>query len=153
MSRAFKASLLFLSLLVCGSALVVTHHFQQARPAPAPRELFAIVNQQLLALRAADFSRAYHQAATGVQQKFTLTQFETMVRREYPELTRDHRVEFGVVKTSDSNALVQVFFIGPRGGTRSFIYSLIYEDEAWKIESVEEVPGFLRREPLAGTHA
>jgi hypothetical protein len=153
MSAFVKASLLFLSLLVCASALVVTQQLRRDRPAPVPRDLFAAVNQQLSAFRAADFSRAYQQAANGVQRKFTPAQFETMVRREYPEMTRNQRVEFGIVNTDGANVLVQVFFISPEGNARSFTFSLVYEDETWKIDGVAELPPSRRAQPLAGTHA
>ena len=153
MPRSVKTSLLLFLLLICGSAFVVTHQFRQRLPAPVPRELFAIVNQQLVAFRAADFQSAYRQAATGVQRKFTLAEFETMVRRHHPEMTRAQRVEFGLVRVEGSSARVQVFVFGENGAVRSFIYSLTNEDEAWKIDGVEELKGYRRDQPLAGSQA
>ena len=82
MNRLAKASLLLFFFSLCGVALFITHRVRERAPAPAPHELFAVVNDQLAAFRAADFPSAYRQAATGVQQKFTLPQFEAMVRRE-----------------------------------------------------------------------
>jgi len=153
MNPPVKASLLFFLFLVCGSALVVTHKLRERLPAPVPRELFAIVNQQLVAFRAADFQSAYRHAATGLQQKFTLAQFETMVRHNYPEMTVTHRVEFGLVKVEDGSAVVQVFFLGTDGAMRSFIYSLTHEDAVWKIDGVEELKSYRRDQPLAGSQA
>jgi len=153
MNPPVKASLLFFLFLVCGSALLVTHKLRERLPGPVPRDLFAIVNQQLAAFRTSDFQSAYRHAATGVQQKFTLVQFETMVRRNYPEMTRAHRVEFGLVKVQDSSALVQVFFIGDNGSVRAFIYSLTNEDAGWKIDGVEEQKSSRRNQPLAGSQA
>lgn len=153
MTRPVKASLLFFLFLICGSAFVVTHQLRRRLPAPVPRELFAIVNQQLVAFRTADFQSAYRHAATGVQQKFTLAQFETMVRRNYPEMTRAHRVEFGLVTVQGGNALVQVFFIREDGAVRSFIYSLTNEDAVWRIDGVEELKSYRRDQPLAGSQA
>ena len=153
MSARIKASLLLLFFLICGSAFFVAHQLRQRLPAPVPRELFAIVNQQLTAFRASDFRGAYRQAATGVQQKFTLAQFEAMVRRNYPAMTRAHRVEFGLVKVNGGTALVQVFFFAENGSVRSFMYSLISEDDSWKIDGVEELKGYRRAQSLGGTHA
>lgn len=152
MSQPVKASLLLFFFLICGSAFMITHRMSARLPAPPPRELFAVVNQQLVAFRADDFRSAYRQAATGVQQKFTLAQFETMVRRNYAEMTRDRRVEFGLVKVDGGSALVQVFFFANEGGVRSFMYSLIREDDSWKIEGVEELRSYRRGQSLAGTH-
>lgn len=151
MPRTFKASLLLFFLIVCGSALIVTHQLRQHLPAPVPRALFAIVNEQLIAFRASDFRSAYRSAATGVQQKFTPPQFEAMVRQNYPEMTRASRVEFGLVKMSGESALVQVFFFGANGAVRSFFFSLINEDDAWKIDGVEELRSWHRAERLSGS--
>ena len=153
MTASIKASLLLFFLFICGSAFVVTHQFRQRLPAPVPRELFAIVNQQLVALRTADFQSAYIHAATDVQQKFTLAEFETMVRRNYPEMTRAQRVEFGLVRVEGGSALVQVFFFEENGAVRSFIYKLTNEDSDWKIDGVEELKSYRRDQPLAGSQA
>ncbi len=153
MTRPVKATLLFFFFVVCGVAFVITHEVRERRATPVPRELFAIVNQQLAAFRTDDFQGAYRQAATGVQQKFTPSQFESMVRRNYPEMTRARRVEFGLVRVQGGTALVQVFFFAENGEVRSFIYSLTNEDEAWKIEGVEELKNYRRVQPLAGTQA
>ena len=152
MSHPLKASLLLFLFLVCGSALVVTHKLRERLPAPNPRELFAIVNQQLVAFRSSDFRGAYRHAATGVQQKFTLAQFEAMVRRDYPEMTRSQRVEFGLVRVQGGSAMVQVFLIRQDGAVRSFLYSLTNEEAVWKIDGVEELRSY-RRDQLAGSRA
>ncbi len=152
MSRPIKASLLLFFFIVCASAFVVTEKVRERQPAPNPRQLFAIVNQQLLDFRAADFRSAYQHAATGVQQKFTPVQFEAMVRRNYPAMTRAARVEFGSVQMQGGSALVQVFFVAETGAVRSFMYSLIHEDKVWKIDGVEELKDYRRDEPLSGTH-
>jgi hypothetical protein len=128
-------------------------HLGEIVPAAEPHDLFAIVNQQLTAFRSADFPSAYRQAATGVQQKFTVAQFEKMVRQHYPEMTRACRVEFGLVRQRGETALVQVFFFADDGSTRAFVFSLINEQDAWKIDGVEETGTYRLRDPLAGTHA
>jgi hypothetical protein len=141
MTRTIKASLLFFFLSLCGAAVFVTDHVRRQVPAPAPRELFAVVETQLAAFRAADYSSAYRHAASGVQQKFTLPQFEAMVRRDYGDMTNVQRIEFGFVKVIGSAAVVQVFFVGDSGAVRSFLYTLIAEGDSWKINSVRQTPG------------
>ncbi|MEY2489533.1 MAG: hypothetical protein QOC70_1475 [Verrucomicrobiota bacterium] len=137
MTRTIKASLLFFALSLCGAAIFVTDHVRRQVPPPAPHELFAVVEKQLTAFRAADYSSAYRQAASGVQQKFTVSQFEEMIRHVYGEMTNAQRIEFGFVKINGSAAVVQVFFIGESGATRSFLYSLTAEGESWKINGMQ----------------
>ena len=103
------------------------------------RFLRYVVEKQLAAFRLADYSSAYRQAASGVQQKFTLPQFEAMIRRDYGDMTNAQRIEFGFVKVSGSAAVVQVFFCGASGTVRAFLYSLIAEGDSWKINGVKEM--------------
>ena len=151
MTRIIKAALLLFFFSLCGAALFVTHQLRERVPAPPPRELFAVVNDQLTALRAADYVSAYRHAATGVQQKFTLPQFERMARHSYGAIDR-HRIEFGSAKVDGNAASVQVFFISPDGSVRSFLYSLAAENKLWKISGVHEVPVHSTKAPLAGLH-
>ena len=138
-TRTIKASLLFFFLSLCASAMLVTHHLRSLTPSPAPHELFTVVEKQLAAFRLADYSSAYRQAASGVQQKFTLPQFEAMIRRDYGDMTNAQRIEFGFVKVSGSAAVVQVLFCGASGTVRAFLYSLIAEGDSWKINGVKEM--------------
>ena len=75
------------------------------------------MNRQLSALRTDDFDSAYQYAATGVQQKFSRTQFELMIRRDFSSMTEAHRVEFGAVQVAGAAALVQVFLTTPDGAS------------------------------------
>ena len=152
MTRTIKASLLLFFLSLCASAVLVTYRVRANVPPPAPHELFAVVEKQLLALRVADYSSAYRQAASGVHQRFTVPQFEAMIRRDYAEMTNPHRIEFGFVKVEDATAVVQVFFRSPHGTVRSFLYSLIAEADSWKISGVQEVQAAPSRYHLTGLH-
>ena len=153
MSRTAKASLLLFFFSLCAAAFLVSHRIETRRPQPAPHDLFAVVNNQVAAFRAADYPSAYRHAATGVHQKFTLPQFETMVRQHYSAIARAQRVEFGSVRTNGGSAVVQVFFFSDRGVVRSFLYSLVSEGNGWKIDGVQEVQSYRSGGSLAGTHA
>jgi len=146
MTRAAKSSLLFYLYSLCAAAMIVTHDLRRQTLAPAPHELFLVVNNQLAAFRASDFSRAYRNASSGVQQKFSLRQFENMIRRNYAEMTQLRRVEFGFVQAEGASALVHVFFFPPDGSVRPFLYSLVAEDKTWKIEGVEAMRIFPPRQ-------
>ena len=139
MTRTIKASLLFFFLALCASAMFVTHHFRSQMPPPAPRELFAVVQTQLAAFRVADYSSAYRQAASGLQQRFTLLQFEAMIRHACGDLTNARHIEFGLVKINGPAAVVQVFVLEDGGWERSFFYSLMAEEGSWKISGVKEM--------------
>lgn len=139
MIRTFKASLLFSSLSLCAVAIFVTERVRREVSLPAPHALFAVVEEQLAALRVEDYSSVFRHAASGVQQKFTMPQFETMIRRDFGDMTGTQRIEFGSVKIVGVEAVVQVFFVGESGSVRSFLYSLIAEGDLWKINGVQQV--------------
>ncbi|HSP45961.1 MAG TPA: DUF4864 domain-containing protein [Chthoniobacterales bacterium] len=137
MTRTIKGSLLFCVFALCAAAMVVTQRARQHVPSPAPHQLFAIVEQQLSAFRSADYSSAYWQASSDVQQKFTPPQYEAMIRRDYADVAGAQRIEFGFVKVSGVSALVQVFFRDADGSIHAFLYSFIAEGDAWKINGVQ----------------
>jgi hypothetical protein len=152
MTRVIKASLLLFFFSLCGVAFVVTYHLRQDRSAPEPHELFSVVNEQLAAMRASDFTGAYRKATSGVQQKFTLPQFEAMVRRNYAEMTAAQRVEFGAIEVQGSSAYLQVFFFDADGDARAFVYNLVAENDGWKIGGVEEWNRYRGKQRPAGTN-
>jgi len=151
MNRLAKFSLLVFFLVLCGAAVVATHLARKRTPAPAAKELYSIVNQQLFALRTDDFDSAYRHAASGVHEKFSRTQFELMIRRNFSSMTEAHRVEFGTVQIAGGAALVQVFLITPDGAMQGFLYSFTAEGDGWKIDGVQPL-GPPRSRPLRGLH-
>lgn len=134
MTRTIKVSLLFFFLSLCGAAVFVTDYIHRQVAPPAPHELFAVVEKQLAAFRAADYPSAYRQAASELQQKFTVPQFEAMIRRDYAEMTNAQRIEFGFVKVTGSAAVMQVYFVDESGLAHSVLYSLVAEGDSWKID-------------------
>ena len=153
MTPLAKGSLLTFFFSVCGAAFIVSHHLREQAPPPAPHAIFAVVNQQLSAFRAADYASAYSYAANGMQQKFTLPQFELMVRRNYAHLAEASRVEFGQVQVGRGTAIVQEFFFTPEGSVRTVIYSLTAEGDVWKISDVQEIGSSPRSRVPAGSLA
>lgn len=137
MSRPVKISLLLFFFALCGTAMMMTHFSRERMPAPAARELYSLVNRQLLALRCEDFESAYRYAASGVQQKFSSKQFELMIRRDFSPMTEAQRVEFGGVESAGATALVQVFLTAPDGAMRGFLYSFTAEADGWRIDGVQ----------------
>lgn len=134
MNRLVKISLLLFFFALCGAAIMATHFAQERTPPPAAKDLYSIVDRQLSAFRAADFDSAYRHAAAGVQQKFSRSQFELMIRRDFSPMTEAEHVEFGVVRVAGGAALVQVFLTTPDGVVRGFLYSFTAEADGWKID-------------------
>lgn len=137
MNHLVKTSLLLFFFALCGAAIVATYRAQERTPAPAARELYSIVNRQISAFRTADFDSAYRHAAAGVQQKFSRSQFELMIRRDFSPMTEAEHVEFGPVAVAGASALVQVFLTAPDGAVRGFLYSFTAEADGWKIGGVQ----------------
>jgi hypothetical protein len=150
MTRSIKAALLCFFFSLCGAAMIVTHHIRLQTPPPAPHQLYAVVEQHLAAFRAADYSSAYRQTASGVQQKFTAPQYAAMIRRDYGDIATARWIEFGFVKVNGPTASLQVFIRQRSGGVRTFLYSLIAEGDSWKIDSVQPMPSLVPGRRLAG---
>ncbi len=150
MNRFAKASLLLCFFCICAAAVVMSHRTLERRPAPVPQELFAVVQAQLVAFRADDFRSAYLYAASGVQQKLSLPQYERLARRDYKTMAQAQRVEFGEVAVEGSDAEVQVFFVAADGAVRGFVYSLVREAHVWKISTVRELEEQWPNERLSG---
>lgn len=150
MNRGLKIGLLVFFAALCGAALLATWQVRETARPPQAKELFSVVNRQLSEFRAANFVSAYRHSASVVQQKFSLGQFEEMVRRDYASMTRAGHVEFGEVHVVGRAALVQVFLIAPDGAIRGFLYSFTAEADGWKIDGVQPLGIPERR--LPGLH-
>ncbi len=126
------------------------------RPRPeetAPRELYTVVQRHLAACRSADFPLAYHAATVGVQERFSLVQFERKLRRDYQPLAAADHVEYGAVRHPRDNAAkaqVDVYFISREGEATGWTYSLVFEDNDWKIDGAEPTPGWPAGQRLGG---
>lgn len=150
MSRGLKIGLLLFFAALCGAALLATWQVRERGRPPQAKELFSVVNRQLSEFRAANFVSAYRHSALVVQRKFSLGQFEEMVRRDYPSMTQQANVEFGEVHVIGRSALVQVFLVAPDGAIRGFLYSFTAEADGWKIDGVQSLSLPERR--LPGLH-
>lgn len=140
MNRHLKACLLCFFFALCAAAVLISARTQDERArASGPHDLYVAVNDQLAAFRSDDFRSAYRQASSGVQQKFSLSQFEAMIRESYGALASAERIEFGTVRMDGASAALDVFFFAEDGAMRTFLYSLRAEDGRWKIAGVEEM--------------
>lgn len=134
MSRAAKLLLLAAVFLVCGGAAYVQSRVEHARHSVPPNELYEVVRKQITAFRSADFVSAYRQVSTGFQERMNVEAFSDLARTEYPGISRAERVEFGAVQFEGRHAFVPVYFFLQDGDVIPCVYSLVSEDETWKID-------------------
>lgn len=134
MNRLAKILLLAAVLVLCGGAVLFQKRSDRARQAIAPNQLYAVVWKQISAFRSEDFAAAYRQASTGFQEKVNIDAFSDLARTSYPDLIRATRVEFGAVHLDGRRAVIPAYFFLPEGDVIPCIYSLIREDDAWKID-------------------
>ena len=139
MTRVLKSAALSFFFTLCLTAAFITHRLHTRPRALAPRELFAAVSNQVTAIRRANFATAYGQSSNDVQQKFTLPQFEQMVRRQYSQLGKGGRIEFGRVDVDELNAIVEATIVTGDGLAESFEFALVAEGESWKVSGVRAI--------------
>jgi hypothetical protein len=105
-----------------------------------PKTAAVPVVRQLEAFRRNDFDTAFTFASGMIHAQFDRQDFETMVRRGYPEIA--HSTFAAVTRTeleSDGLAYVTVKIRGANGQTIEALYELIWED-GWKINGVATRP-------------
>ena len=150
MNRATKLCLLGIVFGVCSAAALFQNVIERRWQTTPPGELYHVVSQQLAAFRADDYSSAYHEVSMGFQEKFNLEAFADLARTDYPSLLRATRVEFGQTKFHGRNAFLSAYFIMPEGDIVPCVYSLVREDDAWKIDSVRVLPRWPANRRLGG---
>jgi hypothetical protein len=150
MNRGAKLCLIGAVFALCGAAALFQGAFERRWQSTPPSELYHVVSQQLAAFRADDYPAAYRQVSMSFQEKFNLESFADLARTDYPTLLRATRVEFGQTRFHGRNAVVSAYFIMPEGDIVPCIYSLIREDDSWKIENVRVLPRWPADRRLGG---
>jgi Domain of unknown function (DUF4864) len=127
--------------IVLGLALLLLPLCAWAQAAKTDPKTAAVpVVKQLEAFRRNDFDTAFTFASGMIHAQFDRQDFETMVRRGYPEIA--HSTFAAVTRTeleSDGLAYVTVKIRGANGQTIEALYELIWED-GWKINGVATRP-------------
>ncbi|MBL9215788.1 MAG: DUF4864 domain-containing protein [Opitutaceae bacterium] len=100
-------------------------------------EVKAVVEAQIAALQAGDFSAAYAHAALGIKRQFSERVFALMIRRGYAPLLRAEQVDVGLVR-DDGQDLAQVLVTVTDAAGRSTVYRywLELEEPGWRISGV-----------------
>jgi hypothetical protein len=136
MKRRTKLLILGFFFAVCGMSALVQGLKQRERALQEPNKLFDVVNAQIEAFKLDDYASAYRRVSNSFQEKFDMEAFADLAKSDYPLLSRADRVEFGAVQWNPSGAVVPTYFFMPEGEVVPCLFSLVYEDHAWKIDAV-----------------
>ena len=144
MNRTARICLLAALFGVCGIAALFQSQIERRRQATPPSQLYAVVWKQIAAFRDDDYASAYRQVSMSFQEKFNIEAFTDLARTEYPAIVRATRVEFGAVHFEGRHAIIPAYFFLPDGDIIPCTYSLVNEDDVWKIDGAH----VLRRWPV-----
>jgi hypothetical protein len=153
MNRTTKLCLLAALFTTCVAATLFQLVLERRWRATPPSELYEVVWKQLSAFRADDYSGAYQQVSMGFQEKFNIESFTDLARIEYPGLMRASRVEFGAVRFEGRQAFIPAYFFLPEGDIVPCWYSLIREEDGWKIDGARVMKRWPANRRLGGTRA
>jgi hypothetical protein len=153
MNRTTKLCLLAALFATCTAATLFQRALERRWHATPPNELYAVVWQQLSAFRADDYPAAYRQISMSFQEKFNIEAFSDLARTDYPGLVRASRVEFGAVRFEGRRAFLPAYFFLAEGDIVPCTYTLIREEDGWKIESARVLKRWPANRRLGGTRA
>ncbi len=150
MSRSAKICLLGVLFAVCVTAAMVQNFVERRWHATPPAVLYDVVWKQLSAFREEDYPGAYRQVSTGFQERFNIESFTDMARIEYPGLVNAQHVEFGAVRFDGAHAYIPAYFFLEEGDIVPCIYTLVREEDGWKIDGVRVLKRWPSNRRLGG---
>ncbi len=131
------AGLIFGALALAGAMLRAAEPGAMRASKPAVRtEIVEVVGGQLAAFRAKEIERAYAYASTGLQRQTPIRRFALLVRDGYPEIWKNTRAEYGLVRDDGTRATVTARVFAESGESAAYDYVLVKEDEVWRIAGV-----------------
>jgi hypothetical protein len=95
----------------------------------------SVISGQISAFLTGDDEQAYSFAAPSIKGRFSsVDQFVGMVKRRYQPVYAPKNYAFGLIRSSDSDVIQQVFVTGPKGKDWVALYTLQQQpDGSWKI--------------------
>jgi hypothetical protein len=97
--------------------------------------VIAAINAQLAAFRTQDLAQAYEYASAGLRAQTSLRRFGAIVRENYPEIWKNTRAEYGLVRDDGRHATILVVVYAEKTAA-TFDYVLLRERGGWRIGSV-----------------
>jgi len=150
MNRTTKLSLLGAVFATCIAATLFQSVLERRWHATPPAELYAVVWKQLDAFRDDDYPGAYRQVSMAFQEKFNIEAFNDLAHTEYPGLMRAQHVEFGAVRFEGPHAFIPAYFFLEEGDIVPCVYTLIREEDGWKIDSARVLKRWPSNRRLGG---
>ena len=136
MNKFQRVCVLLLFAAICLGAAIFGHLERIRLENAKPSELYAVINNQINALRISDISSAYLHVSSDFKRKCDIVKFLGMIREEYPPLVAVDHVEYGAVEFDGGRAVIEVYIIDRKNRVFPCIYTLVSEGSAWKIENV-----------------
>lgn len=127
----------WLGLLLAGGALASAQPVLRFSSPETRRELRAVVELQLEALREGDWATAYGQSATAFRARVVPADFVRLFRRHYPILLANTRAEFGLLQDDGRQARVPVRVYAGEVST-ALIFTLVREPRGWRVLRITE---------------
>jgi hypothetical protein len=143
MNRSIKLVFLAGLFAVCTAGALLQSQIERRRLSAPPQALYAVVWKHIAAFREDDYVSAYRQVSAGFQERFNIEAFSDLARTEYPSLRRAQRVEFGAVRFEGRHAILPAYLFLADGDVIPCVFSLVNEDDSWKIDGAR----VLRRWP------
>ena len=150
MKRKAKLYLLGALFATCAVAALFQRALERRWEATPPAELYDVVWKQLTAFRDYDYPSAYRHVSMGFQEKFNIEAFTDLAHAEYPGLVRAQRVEFGAVRFGGRHAFLPAYFFLAEGDIVPCIYTLVREEDGWKIDSARVLKRWPANSRLGG---
>jgi hypothetical protein len=122
------------------AALTAAEPVKRASTPEVRKEVVAVIEAQLAAFRSGNHAKAYGYAAADLRAQKPLPVFAEIVQRNYPEIWRNTRAEFGLVHDDGRQATVTVQVFAKDNDT-AYDFTLVKEQTGWRIY------GVLRHEP------
>lgn len=101
-----------------------------------------VIEAQLAAFRAGDVEKAYGYAAEPLRLQTSAPAFARIVQQNYPEIWRNTRAEYGLIR-DDGNRATVIVHVFAKDMEAAYDYVLFKESAGWRIG------GVLRHEPDA----
>ena len=112
--------------------------FAQDRPAQA---IQSIIQNQITALQADDFARAFTYASPNIKGMFgTPENFGMMVRRGYPMVHRPQTLRMLELREVEGTLWQRVLVTDQAGATHLLDYQMVETPEGWQINAVQLLP-------------
>lgn len=99
-------------------------------------EAVAVIEGQLSAFRAGEVGKAYAYAAASLQSQMPVRSFARLVRDGYPEIWKNQRAEFGLMRDDGRRATLTARIFATDGTSAAYDYVLFKEDDVWRIAGV-----------------